>query len=206
MKEEKMGEKILIATLFNPNPAMLSTTRIGAERIFLLMSDQPEAKQDASFKLIKESLGKVIEVKAIKVNMYDVVAIAKECVKVIDAQPNEDEVYVDVTSGRKTLCMGLLFASYVRHERVKKIMYLPDEDKGATVINLPRLSFRLTESQKSIMEYVETEKYASITELAKVMDLSTAMIYRSIDELKDMDLISTDNSLRLTDAGKIARL
>lgn len=201
-----MGKKVLIATLFNPNPAMLSTTRIGAERIFLLMSDMPEPKQNASFKLIKDSLGKVIEVKAIKVNMYDVVAIAKECVKIIDAQPNEDDIYVDITSGRKTLGMGLLFASYARHERVKKIMYLPDEDKGATVINLPRLSFRLTESQKSIMEYVETEKYSSIADLAKVIDLSTAMLYRSIDELKDMDLLSTENGLRLTDAGKIARL
>ena len=205
-KEEVMGKKVLIATLYNPNPAMLSTTRIGAERIFLLMSDQPEPKQDASFKLIKDSLGKVIEVKAIKVNMYDVVAIARECVKIIDAQPNEDDIYVDMTSGRKTLGMGLLFASYARHERVKKIMYLPDEDKGATVINLPRLSFKLTESQKSIMEYVETEKYASIADLSKVIDLSTAMLYRSIDELKDMDLLSTENGLRLTDAGKIARL
>ncbi len=206
ISEENMGKKVLIATLFNPNPAMLSTTRIGAERIFLLMSDQPEPKQDASFKLIKESLGKVIEVKAIKVNMYDIVAIAKECVKIMDAQPNEDDIYVDITSGRKTLGMGLLFASYARHERVKKIMYLPDEDKGATVISLPRLSFKLTESQKSIMEYVETGKYASIADLTKVLDLSTAMIYRAIDELKDMDLLSTENGLQLTDAGKIARL
>lgn len=201
-----MRKKVLIATLFNPNPAMLSTTRIGAERIFLLMSDQPEPKQDASFKLIKESLGKVIEVKAIKVKMYDIVSIARECVKIIDAQPNEDEIYADITSGRKTLSMGLLFASYARHDRVKKIIYLPDEDKGATVINLPRLSFKLTESQKKIMEYVETEKYSSITELAKVIDLSTAMLYRAIDELKDMDLISTEDGLKLTDAGKIARL
>jgi CRISPR locus-related DNA-binding protein len=203
---EPMGKKILISTLYNPNPAMLSTTRIGAERIFLLMSDVPEKRQDESFKLIKDSLGKVIEVKAIKVNMYDIVAIAKECVKIIDAQPNEDDIYADVTSGRKTLSVGLLFAAYARHERVKKIMYLPDEDKGSTVINLPRLSFKLTESQKSIMEYIETEKYESIASLAKVIELSTAMLYRAIDELKDMDLISTENGLRLTDAGKIARL
>ena len=81
-----MGKKILIATLFNPNPAMLSTTKIGAERIFLLMSNQPEPKQEASFKLMKESLGKVIEVKAIKVSMYNIVEIARECVKIIDAQ------------------------------------------------------------------------------------------------------------------------
>jgi hypothetical protein len=32
------------------------------------------------------------------------------------------------------------------------------------------------------------------------------MLYRAIDELKDMDLITTDQGIRLTDAGKIARL
>lgn len=201
-----MVKRVLISTLFNPNPALLSATRIGANRIFLLMSDQPEPKQEASFKLIKDSLGKVIEVKPIKVKMYDVVSISQECVKIIDAQPNEDEIYVDITSGRKTLSMGLLFASYCRSKRVKKIIYLPDEDKGATVIYLPKLSFKLTESQKKIMEYIETEKYSSITELSKVIDLSTAMLYRAIDELKDMGFISLDDGLKLTDAGKIARL
>jgi len=32
------------------------------------------------------------------------------------------------------------------------------------------------------------------------------MTYRAIDELKDMDLVTTENGYKLTDAGKIARL
>jgi len=32
------------------------------------------------------------------------------------------------------------------------------------------------------------------------------MLYRNIDELRDMGYISTENGLELTDAGKIARL
>ena len=42
-----------------------------------------------------------------------------------------------------------------------------------------------------------------ISDLTKVLVLSTAMIYRAIDELKDMDL-PYRNGLQLTDAGKIA--
>ena len=45
-----------------------------------------------------------------------------------------------------------------------------------------------------------------LSDLSKKVDLSTAMLYRAIDELKDMDLISTEEGLKLTDAGKIARL
>jgi len=32
------------------------------------------------------------------------------------------------------------------------------------------------------------------------------MLYRALDELKDMDLVSSEDKIKLTDAGKIARL
>ena len=51
-----------------------------------------------------------------------------------------------------------------------------------------------------------TTTYESISDLSNKIDLSTAMLYRAIDELKDMDLITTEDGLKLTDAGKIARL
>ena len=53
---------------------------------------------------------------------------------------------------------------------------------------------------------IDRDKYDNISELAKKIDLSTAMLYRAIGELKDMDLITDDDTLKLTDAGKIARL
>ena len=51
-----------------------------------------------------------------------------------------------------------------------------------------------------------TTTYESISDLSNKIDLSTTMLYRAIDELKDMDLITTEDGLKLTDAGKIARL
>lgn len=200
-----MGKKVLIATLFSPEPVILATTRLGPERLYLLVNKEPTKEQEASIKLIQDSLGKVIDVKVKKTDTYDIVQIAKDCVDLIDAQPNEDTIYVNITSGRKTQAIGLLFAAYARHDKVKKIAYNPEEDKSS-VVYLPRLSFKLTESEKKILDEVGNGKYESIGDLAKKIDLSTAMLYRSIDELKDMDLISTEDGIKLTDAGKIARL
>jgi len=200
-----MGKKVLIATLYSPEPVILATTRLGPERLILLVDKTPNKEQEASIKLIEDSLGKVIEVKIVKTDVYDIVEIAKECVKVIDLQPQEDEVYVNITSGRKTKAIGLLFAAYARHERVKKIAYNPEEDKGS-IVYLPRLSFKLTDSQKKILEVIGHGKYENIGDLAKNVDLSTAMLYRAIDELKDMDLVTTEEGIKLTDAGRIARL
>jgi len=200
-----MGKKVLIATLYSPEPVILATTRLGPERLILLVDKTPNKEQEESLKLIQDSLGKVIEVKVVKTDVYDIVEVAKECVKVIDMQPNEDHIFVNITSGRKTKAIGLLFAAYARHERVSKIAYNPEDDKSA-IVYLPRLSFRLTENQKEILEKIGSGKYETITELAKDIEISTAMLYRAIDELQDMDLILRDPKLELTDAGKIARL
>jgi len=205
IKIEEMGKKVLIATVYHPEPVLLATTRLGPERLILLASKETDKTQESSVKLIQDSLGKVIDVKVVKIDLYDIVEISKRCVEIIDMQPTEDNIYVNITSGRKTQAMGLLFAAYARHGRVKKIAYNPEEDKNNSIVYLPRLSFKLTESQKKILEEIEKKKYDSIGDLAQKIDLSTAMLYRAIDELRDMDLIS-DNELRLTDAGKIARL
>jgi CRISPR locus-related DNA-binding protein len=197
--------KVLIATLYSADPVILATTKLGPDRLILLIDNKPVKEQEEALKLIQNSLGKVLDVKAIKTDVYNIVEIARKCVEIIDLQPQEDQIYVNITSGRKTKAIGLLFAAYARHSRVKKIAYNPEEDTNS-VVYLPRLSFKLNESQKKILEYIEEGNYESISDLSKKIDLSTAMLYRAIDELKDMDLITTDSGLKLTDAGQIARL
>ena len=120
-------------------------------------------------------------------------------------QPVEDEIYVNITSGRKTQALGLLFAAYARHSKVKKIAYNPEENKD-TVVYLPRISFRLNESQKKILTYLVSKPGKSISDLAKEIDISTAMLYRTLNELKDMDMVTMEKGIHITDAGKIARL
>ena len=200
-----MAMKVLIATLYSPEPVILATTKLGPDRLILLVDEVPDKVQAESVKLIQNSLGKVMDIKIIKTDVYNIVKVAEKAVEIIDMQPKDDIIYVNITGGRKTKAIGLLFAAYARHEMVKKIAYNPEEDTSS-VVYLPRLSFRLTESQKTILEYISKAEYQSITDLADKVDLSKAMVYRTIDELKDMDLVETENGLKLTDAGKIARL
>jgi len=201
-----MGKKVLIATLYNPDPVLLAATRMGAERLILLIDETPNKEQEKGLKLIKESLGRVLEVKVVKTDVYDIVNVAKKCVEIIDMQPTEDRISVNITSGRKTKAIGLLFAAYARSDRVERIAYNPEEDKTA-VVYLPKLSFKLNESQKKILEYLENGKYCTIADLASQVEMSRAMLYRAVDELKDMDLVQVgDGGIVLTDAGKIARL
>ena len=202
---EYLSKKVLIATLYSSDPIMLATTRLGPDRLVLLIDKESNPEQEKSLKIINNSLGKVIDVNVVKTDVYDIVAVAKKCVEVIDKEPKDDTIYINITSGRKTKAIGLLLAAYARHDRVKRIAYNPEEDKKA-VVYLPRLSFKLTESEKKVLEFIDNGKYENTGDLAKKIDLSTAMLYRAIDELKDKDLITTDEGFKLTDAGNIARL
>ena len=199
--------KVLIATLYSPDPVLLAANRLGPERLILLIDKKPDKKQEQNYKLIEESLGRVVDVKLAKTEVYDIVQVAEKCVEIIDMQPKNDTIYVNITSGRKTKALGLLFAAYARNHKVKKIAYNPEEDKNA-VVWLPKLSFKLTESQKKVLEALAENDYSkiSLTKLADKVGISRAMLYRNIDELRDIGYISTEEGLVLTDAGKIARL
>ncbi len=194
--------KVLIATVYGPDPVLVATNKLGPDRLILLVDSEPNKEQDNSVHLIKNSLGRVIDVKIVKTPVYDIVEIARKATEIIDMQPKEDIIYVNITSGRKTKAMGLLFGAYARVSRVKKIAYNPDE-KDSSPIYLPKLYFQLTESQKKVLEYLEAGNFSTLMELSEKVNSSRAMLYRNIKELEEMGLVE---DLKLTDAGKIARL
>lgn len=196
-----MVKKVLIATLYSVDPILISANKLGPDRMYLLVDKELSKEQEKSIEILQGSLGRVIDIKIVKTEVYDIVEVAKESVKLIDLQPKEDEIYINVTSGRKTKAMGLLFGAYCRCSRVKKILYFPEENPEP--ISLPKLQFNLTESQKRVLEYIEQGKFDSLMDLSEKIDISRAMLYRNIKELEEMGLIEEQ---KLTNAGRIARL
>ncbi|MEM4134616.1 MAG: CRISPR-associated transcriptional regulator Csa3, partial [Candidatus Micrarchaeia archaeon] len=123
-----------------------------------------------------------------------------------DSQPKDWEIYANVSAARKTKALGLLFGCYARIERIKKILYVKEEDNS--ILYLPKLSFYLSTSEKqTLVELSKLEgKEVSVKDLAKKLNLSTPMLYKIIDELKKRDFLVLDDGVKLTDAGKLAAL
>jgi len=197
--------KILIGTLFSHEGIMLAVTKIGFDRIFLIIDKKPNKDQEKALKTIQDALGKVVEIKTIKTDCYDIVGTAEEAVKTIDALSDKDIIYIDITASRKTQALGLLFAAYTRKDRIKQIIYGKEEDKS--MLYLPKLSFNINKSQKRLLEYLEQHQIKSYSEFADKIGLSKAMLYRNMKELKDLGLVEdTEEGVKLTDAGRIAVL
>jgi len=198
---ENMAKKVLIATLHSVDPILVAANKLGPDRMYLLVDKELSKEQEKSMEILNGSLGRVIDIKVIKTEVYDIVEVARRAVELIDLQPKEDDIYVNVTSGRKTKAIGLLFGAYARCARIKKILYFPEESQEP--ISLPKLQFNLTESQKRVLEYLEQGKFETLMDLSEKIDISRAMLYRNIKELEEIGLVE---ELKLTDAGKIARL
>jgi len=198
--------KVLIATIYSADPVLLAATRHGTDRLILLIDNKPDKEQEKSLKLIKDSLGRVIDIKTVKTDVYDIINIASKCVEIIDLCPKDDSISINITSGRKTKAIGLLFAAYTRCNRIDKIVYNPEEDKSK-VVYLPKLSFRFTESQKRILEFLKEGSYENLSDLADKVELSRAMLYRNIKELEDSGFIESNKGcFELTDAGRIGAM
>lgn len=197
--------KILIATIYTFEPIIASATKVGADRLILLIDKEPDEKQQKSLNIIKLSLGTVLEIKTVETDIYDIVDVAKETVKIIDLLSDKDEIYVDITAGRKTKALGLLFGSYARVNRIKRIMYIKEEDKS--IVSLPRLSYSLSPGQHKIVNYLVNHEVISMSRFATKIELSQAMLYKHIRELKEMDIVEdTKEGLKVTDYGRIVVL
>ena len=201
-----MVRRVLIATLYGAEPVLMAIARLGVDRVVLLIDYKPDKTQQEALEKIKNSLGQAVKIETLKTSNYDIVEIASKCVKLIDLKAKDEEIHINITSGRKTKAIGLLFAAYARHDYVSRISYYPEEQEIASVVYLPKLSFKLSRSQKMILEALEKGKYKTIKDLSRKVKLSTAMLYRAIDELQDDDFVAVDGEIKLTDAGKIARL
>ncbi|MEM3362418.1 MAG: CRISPR-associated CARF protein Csa3 [Candidatus Anstonellaceae archaeon] len=199
-------KKVLIATLYKYEPVMVSVTKLGPDKLILLIDETPDPKLKDSLKTLKSALSSVIKIEEYFVKQYDVVDTAKKVVEVIDSQPKDWEIYANVSAARKTKALGLLFGCYARIERIKKILYVKEEDNS--ILYLPKLSFYLSTSEKqTLVELSKLEgKEVSVKDLAKKLNLSTPMLYKIIDELKKRDFLVLDDGVKLTDAGKLAAL
>jgi len=196
--------KVLITPIYSTDSIVLAINRFSIDRLFLLVSKKSDDEQQKAVKEIQEHYSKIIDIKEKKIELYDLVEAAHQVKEIIDDQGSNDEIYLNITTGRRPQAMGVLFAGYKRPARVKKIFYVTEDTNE--IITIPKLSFEVTEAQQKILDNIENVD--KISEMENEIDVSKAMIYRAIIELKNKGFIeeNTDKGYRLTEAGKIAKM
>lgn len=193
----------LISTIYDSSAVVFAIKKFDIDKVILLVDTKSDDAQTNSVKSVRNVFGNLVEIKEERVDVYNILDITKKVVNIIDSIPEKDQIFINITAGRKPQSLGVVFAAYQRTSRIRKIVYITEENKE--IVTLPMLSFDLTGSQLELLNNID--KTDSINKLEKKLDIQKAMIYRNIKDLQNRGFIEkVDGGLKLTDAGKIAIL
>lgn len=164
---------------------------------------EPEKEQKENEELLRKTVGVVTEIEVVTVpDPYDVFEVAKATVKLIEKEHGKGHsVYLNITGGRRTQGLGVLFAGYARRDMLRRIVYATEEENK--LIDLPVLSFGITKTKRALLEELAREP-ENMSELAKKLGKTRGMIYQHLNDLKSRGFI--DESYKLTVAGRLALL
>ena len=194
-------EYTLISTIYSIEPIMVCITQFSCKKVVLLREeDAPQAKLQVE-QIIKDTVGKFIDIETKITSLYDVVRIAQDTVDVIENEKaNNRNIYVNISGGRKPQALGALFGCYSRHGDIERIVYITEED--SQIIDLPILNFGLSATKRMVLEELKKDG-ESVKNLALKIGISRGMTYNHIRELREMGFIATDQ-LKITTAGELA--
>ncbi len=194
-------EYTLISTIYSIEPIMVCITQFSCKKVVLLREeDAPQAKLQVE-QIIKDTVGKFIEIETKITSLYDVVRIAQDTVDVIETErANNRNIFVNISGGRKPQALGALFGCYSRHGDIERIVYITEED--SQIIDLPILNFGLSATKRMVLEELKKDG-ESVKNLALKIGISRGMTYNHIRELREMGFIAPDQ-LKITTAGELA--
>ena len=200
----------LLSTFFNFEPFKRVFWEVKPDSVCLFTQKEATAEGKAELRKLDAALKEfsgMFQKKVITVPMYGIHEIAVKAVEVIDSlKPKKgDRVIVNITSGRKPMALGLLYAAYARPKLVSQVMYLTEEHEE--VIQLPMMYYNLSKSEKQLLLHIRDQGTGTILAMSGALGLSRSMLYKNLSDLSDQGLLrEADDDWELTDFGRIAVL
>lgn len=194
---------ILISTVYSIEPVMACINHFSPSKIILISEkDAPKEKLDVE-NILKETIGKVIELETVKTELYDILKAAKDIADVIDEESElGNSIIVNVSGSRKTQALGALFGCYARASSVDNVVYVVQETHD--VIELPIISYGISNTKKKLLYILnEAGGTCSVKDLSDKLNISRGMVYHHINDLRDYGLIDK-NEISISFAGKLA--
>jgi CRISPR locus-related DNA-binding protein len=200
-------ERVVISTFYEGFAVKHIIPKLSPTKLIIILDDlkakeQVKQKISESLSSITEFFKGVLEIETVRISSsYNIPLIIKEVVNKIDSEFEKNkEVLIHISEGRKTTCLGLLYASYIRNTKVEGAYYLTEEDHE--LIRLPMLNFEINQTKKEILKMINSGK-EDIENMMKRLDLKQSAIYYNLNELKKDGYVKKDGNLELTDLGKV---
>ena len=196
--------KTLISTIYEGNATNAAIIKFSPDKVVIITSKPKDEKKSTSRKSIKDMKDKykTIKIEIVDTSVYEIPKIVYDACKAIDKENKlGNEVLLHISEGRKTQSLGVLFAGFIKKDKIKGVYYFIEETNKA--LPMPLLDFKLSPTKTLILKEIASGN-KKVADIIKKTKKSKAMIYAHLNELKKEGYI-TEN-MEITDAGKIARL
>ena len=191
----------LISTIYSLEPVMTCITQFSPNKVILIREEDAPDKIKEAERMLRETVGKVLEIESKPTSIYNVVMVARDIALIIEEESAHGrKIFVNISGGRKPQALGALFGCYARQDMVEKIVYITEEDKN--IIDLPILNFGISKTKRSNLEEIQSGEN-NVQNLSTKIGISRGMTYNHIRELREMGLVDPDY-LKITSAGELA--
>ena len=200
---EKKGERVIISTVYGGKAVKTAITKLSPNKIILLIDKPIEKTKKTSVEYLKKHFGEIIKIETLATSIYEISKIVKDVVKKIDKEAKKDnEIIIHITEGRKLTSLALLFAAYMRKDKIKGAYYITEEENK--IISLPLIDFAFRNTKKKMLQEIEKGN-SEIEKLMKKLNINKSATYQHINELKKEGYIQNgkDKKLELTELGRI---
>ncbi len=189
--------KILISMLYECVVNDIIISKQNPKKVYLVTVSNNNTEAEIS-RLKKKFT--MISIEPIVIKEFDVVGSTQKINQIIKREKG-NQIYVNVTEGRKTMVLAGVFVASINKEIVEGVYYLRQDNHELMPIPLP--DFVLSETKLKILKELE-KGITNVAEINKKVKVNRSLVYASIKELTKRGYIKKDKAI--SDAGKIALL
>jgi CRISPR locus-related DNA-binding protein len=196
-----MAKRILLTTIWSSDAIKIAINKISnIDEIIYLVEDNPPKEKLNAISDLKKAFKDIIQINELKTALYDVPKIISDVIKKIDSLSGENEIFIHLSEGRKTLAFGLLFAASLRKDKIKKVYYVIKEKNE--LLALPLLNLSISDSKKEILKEI-MKGNEDKEKIQKNLNLSKSAVYQYLNELKEEGYILNETGLKITALGRV---
>ena len=196
--------KTLISTIYEGEATNAAIIKFSPDKVVIITSKPKDEKKSTSRKSINDLKNryKTIKIEVVDTSVYEIPKIVYDVCKVIDGENRlGNEILLHISEGRKTQSLGVLFAGFIKKDKIKGVYYFVQETNKA--LPMPLLDFKISPTKVIILKELANGN-TKVSSIIKKTKKSKAMIYAHITELRKEGYM-TEN-MEITDAGMICIL
>lgn len=168
-------------------PVIEGLNKFSVDKLIIIYDPELERKIGENIEILrKEAKDRKLDHEDHSVNAYDIIEICQLTKNIIDSHPNH-EIYINLTSGRKTQVFGVWFGAIQRRNRISKIIYQIQESRK--FIELPIINWDIGEKKEKILNYFNEHEKINYLKLKEELKIDKGQINKYIRNLIEQDFL-----------------